>query len=97
MVTSKDNLNWNLLNEQNIESCVKLTNQYDFEHLKLPHDVQEFILDVSVNHNCDQKILFYAILSAIGHFSESMGVYNLETKQIKPITVYEILIAPSGI
>ena len=85
------------MNEQNIHSCLKLTNQYDFGHLKLPHEVQEFIVDVSANHNCDQKVLFYAILSAIGHFGEWMGVYNLETKRIKRITVYEILIALSGI
>ncbi|CAF4093397.1 unnamed protein product [Adineta steineri] len=96
MMTSKDNQNWNLLHEQNINSCLKLTNQYDFEHLQLPDDIQGLIFDVSSNHNCDPKVLFYTMLSAIGHFGESMNVYNLQAKHIKPITVYEVIIAPSG-
>ncbi|CAF3302937.1 unnamed protein product, partial [Rotaria socialis] len=71
--------------------------QYGFEHLQLPSDVQDFILDLASNHKCDPKVLFYAILSGIGHFSEAINVYNIETKQVKPITVYEVLIAPSGV
>jgi hypothetical protein len=96
IMTSKDNQYWSFLNEQNIEACLKMVNQYDFAQLKLPADVQDFVLDVSASHHCDPKVLFYTVLSGIGHFCETMNVYNLETKQVKPITVYEIIIAPSG-
>jgi hypothetical protein len=94
---SKENQNWNILNERNIADCLKLIDEFEFDRLQLPYEIQDFILDVSSNHHCDPKVLFYAILSSIGHFSESVNVYNIETKQTKPISVYEILIAPSGI
>ncbi|CAM4970814.1 unnamed protein product [Rotaria socialis] len=93
----RDNQNWNSVNEKNISECLHIIDQYGFEHLQLPSDVQDFILDLASNHKCDPKVLFYAILSGIGHFSEAINVYNIETKQVKPITVYEVLIAPSGV
>lgn len=92
----KENLSWNYLNQKNIGSCLSLTNDYDFGQLKLHRDLESFLLDLSADHRCDPKVLFFSVLAGIGHFSESMNVYNLETKQLKPITVYEILIAPSG-
>ncbi len=42
------------------------------------------------------KVLLYTILSSIGHFVETTKLINIETKQVKPITVYEVLIASSG-
>ena len=95
-MSSKENQYWNLLNEQNIEACLKIVNQCDFEQLKLRPDVRDFVLDVSTSHHCDPKVLFYTMLSGVGHFCEATNVYNLEAKQVKPITVYEIIIAPSG-
>lgn len=94
-MTSRENQYWSYLNEQNIESCLQMVNQYDFDYLKLPDDIQDFVLDVAASHRCDPKVLFYTVLSSIGHFCESANVYNLETKQVKPVTVYEIIIAPS--
>lgn len=44
-----------------------------------------------------QKVLLFSVLSAIGDYCEAISIFNLETKQLKPITEYEVLIAPSGI
>ena len=93
----KENQYFSNLNEQNIATCLKIVNQLDFEQMNLPRSVRDFILDIAAGSHCDPKVLFYAVLPAIGHFCESMNVYNLESKQVKPITVYEIIIAPSGL
>ena len=95
-MASKENQSWNTVNEKNIDQCLKLVDEYPFERLQLPNDIQDFVLDTSFDHHCDPKVFLYATLAGVGHFSESANVYNLETKQIKPFTVYQILIAPSG-
>lgn len=93
----KENQYFSNLNEQNIVTCLKIVNQLDFDQMNLPTSVRDFILDIAAGSHCDPKVLFYAVLPAIVHFCESMNVYNLESKQVKPITVYEIIIAPSGL
>ena len=93
---SKENQYWSLFTEQNFEACLKTVKQFEFEDLKLPIDVHDLVFDISAKHHCDPTVLFYTMLSGIGHFCETMNVYNLETKQVKPITVYEMIIAPSG-
>lgn len=96
MMSLKENQYWSSLNEQNIDECLRLVDQHELENLKLPSHVHDFILDLATNHRCDPQVLFYTLLSSIGHFCAAVNVYNLETKQLKPITVYEIIIAPSG-
>lgn len=93
----RESQNWNSINENNIAKCLQLIEECGFDRLNLPADVQDFTLELASNHKCDPKVLFYTVLSGVGHFSESTNVYNIETKQLRPITVYEILIAPSGI
>lgn len=93
---SKDSMNWSAITEKNISECIKLVGNYDLKQLELSNHMEEFILNLSLNHHCDAKVLFFAILAGVGHFGESIYVYNLEAKQIKPISVYEVLIAPSG-
>lgn len=95
-MVSKDTLNWTAITEKNISECLKVVANCEFKQLELSNDIEEFILSLSVNHSCDPKVLFFVILAGIGHFGESMYVYNLEAKQLKPISVYEVLIAPSG-
>ena len=94
---SKENHNWNDVHEKNVEQCLHLINDYDFDGLQLPPEMNDFIQDLSYHYQCDAKVLVFTILSAIGHYCETINVYNLETKQLKPITEYEVLIAPSGI
>lgn len=94
---SKDLVNWSSITENNIGQCLKITKNVDFEQLRLPNIIEDFILNLSSDHHCDAKLLFYVILSAVGHFGENFNVYNMETKQVKPISVYEVLIAPSGL
>ncbi len=77
---SRENQNWNVLNEKNIADCLKLIDQLDFELLQIPYEVQDFILNISSNHQCDPKVLSYAILSGIRHFFEFINVNNIKTK-----------------
>jgi hypothetical protein len=96
-MVSKDVINWSLLTEKHINECLSIINNYDLKQLELAEPIEKFLVNLSSNHNCDNKVLLYTILSGISHFSERINVYNMETKQVKPISVYEILIAPSGI
>lgn len=82
-VMYKENLNWNSIHKKHNNSCLSLIHKYDFKSLKLQH---ELIL----------KVLLSSVLSRIGRFSESMNVYNLKTKRLKPIAVYKIPIPPLG-
>ena len=93
---SKDAFNWNPIMEKNIDRSIKLAIDYDFKELHLSTDIEDFILHLSDNHSCDPKVLFFVMLSGIGHFGDLISVYNMETRQVKPISVYEVLIAPSG-
>ena len=96
MMMSKDVTNWNIVNENNISNCLKIVKNVEFKQLHLSNEIQEFVSNISSNHKCDAKVLFYTILLAVSHFSEAVKVFNMESKQIKPISVYEVLIAPSG-
>ena len=93
---SKDTVDWSEITEKNISECVKLVNSCEFQQLKLSNHIEQFIFNLSFNHHCDPKVLFFMVLAGVGHFGESMCVYNLEAKQLKRISVYEVLIAPSG-
>jgi hypothetical protein len=93
---SRDTRIWNIVAEKNVADCLNLVKGCDFERLQLSSQIEDFILNISCNHHCDPKVLLYVTLSSIGHFAESVNVYNMETKQVKPICVYQILIAPSG-
>jgi hypothetical protein len=93
---SKDVLNWNIVMEKNVGECLNILKNYDWKELKLSNEINDFILNISSNHHCNSKVLLYSILSGIGHFAERANVINMETKQVKPISVYEVLIAPSG-
>ncbi len=93
---SRDLLIWNAKMENNVDECLNILNNYDWEQLQLSDEVNDFIRNISLNHRCNKKVLLYSILSGIGHFAETTKVINMETKQIKPISVYEVLIAPSG-
>ncbi len=93
---SKDTLIWNTTTDKNISECLKLVNSCDFKELKLSNDIEDFILNLLSNHHCDSKVLFFVILAGIGHFGEAIKLYNMEVKQARPVSVYEVLIAPSG-
>lgn len=93
---SKKNQKWNRLHERNINDCLTLVDKYDFEQFKLPEDIQNFIFELASYYKCDPKVFFYSALSGIGHFAACINVFNIENKQMKPISVYQILIAPSG-
>ncbi len=93
---SRDLSNWNVVMERNVSECLNILNQWNLEQLELSKEVQDFMLNISSHHHCDPKVLFYTVLAGVGHFAEAISVFNMETKQIKPISVYEILIAPSG-
>jgi hypothetical protein len=97
MMLSKDNGEWADVVDTNIAECLKIVKNCDFKHLHLSAEIESFIHNISSKHKCDEKVLFYTILAGISHYAESVKVYNMEARQVKPTSVFEILIAPSGL
>jgi len=73
---SRDLLNWNIVMEKNVDECFNILHNYDWEQLQLSDEVNNFILNISLNHHCNKKVLLCSILSGIGHFAETTKVHS---------------------
>ena len=93
----KDTVDFNSVHDMNVNKCLQILNEFDFKDLHLSDEIEKFICDISSNHQCNEKVLFYTILSGMSHFAESMKIYTMRGKQVKPVSVYHALIAPSGL